>query len=234
MRKRKMATVRYWNTATRAAANLGSSRRPGFEDDRRVSDSSGKSFTGRPEITFSLQCIGKPEVRLVSLIIPLNSGTFLQFVQKVKQRNRHNGVQQAQDQGTLRLKVHLLAEQGARQNPKDELMENKEEEAQDQADHRMVDVQTQPHRGRDVADYGLGNTEHAERVLRKGILRQADDGAHQQSADGAAAHQGEIYGNDQRQLEIRQELKKQRNIDLEKDRRQWHHDQNPPFEARGP
>jgi hypothetical protein len=51
--------VRYWNTATRAAANLGSSRSTGFGDDRRVSDSSGKSFTGRPEKLPSTYSVSK-------------------------------------------------------------------------------------------------------------------------------------------------------------------------------
>src|SRR5690242_4557255 len=90
----------------------------------------------------------------------VKSGALFQLIQKMKQRNRHNGVEQAQHQGALGFEVHLLAQQRARENPKDELMENKEKEAQDQADQRMIHIQPQAHRGGHVADDGLGNAEH--------------------------------------------------------------------------
>src|SRR5258708_3796051 len=221
IRNRKMATVMYWNTATRPAANLGSSRNPVLEDDRRGFDSSGKSVTGRPEKIPSISIVSQnPERRLVSCIFPLNSCALFYTFEEMKQRNGHNGVEQAKHEGALGFEVHLLTKQRTRENPKDELMENKEQEAENQADQRVIHVQPLAHRSGDVADDRLGDAEHAERVLGKRILGQADDGAYQQSADGVAAHEREIYGDDEGQLEISQELKKQRDIDLKQDRRQ--------------
>src|SRR5207253_5558754 len=110
------------------------------------------------------------------------------------------------------------------------LMKYVKEKTQDQTDQRMVHIQPQANRRRDVTDDRLGNSEHAERILRKRILRQPDESAHQQSAHRAAAHQCEVNRDNKWQLEIGEKLKKQRNINLEQDRRQRDEKQNPCLE----
>src|SRR5437879_10365221 len=96
----------------------------------------------------------------------------------------------------------------------------------------MVHIQPQTNRCRDVTYDRLGNSEHAERILRKRILRQPDESTHQQSADRAATHQCEVNRDNKWQLEIGQKLKKQWNINLEQDCRQRNEKQNPCLEAR--
>ena len=54
--------------------------------------------------------------------------------------------------------------------------------------------------GGEVADQGLDDPEHTERVVRERILRQADRGSHHQSEDWRAAHEREIDRDQQRQL----------------------------------
>src|ERR1700691_805530 len=111
---------------------------------------------------------------------------------------------------------NLAPQQSAREHPIQELVEKIEKERQQQTDHGVLDVDAQAHRSRGVSDQCLDNAVHAQRLLDgQRVLRQADEGADKKSADLAAAHQREIDGGQQGQLQVSQNGDDARNIDLE-------------------
>src|ERR1019366_9092247 len=74
---------------------------------------------------------------------------------------------------------------------------------------------------------GFHDAEHAQRVLGKRILRQADQRAHHQPADLTAPHDGEIDHHQQRHLQKTQEREKHGDVDLEQDGHQRHYQEYP-------
>ena len=106
-------------------------------------------------------------------------------------------------------------------------MKQEEKEAQQQADQAVLHVQAHAHAGGEVSHQGFDDAEHAQRILGKRILRQADQGAHHQPADLAAPHNGEIDHHQQRHLQKTQEREKHGDVDLEQDGRQRHTQQYP-------
>ncbi len=135
---------------------------------------------------------------------------------------------------SLDFEGQLLAQQRPRHHPVEELVKNEEEERQQQADQGVVHVQAHAHGGGEIPHQRLHDAEHAERILGKRILRQPHQGAHQQSADLAAPHQREVHHHQQRHLQKAQKLEEQRNVDLEQDGGQGHHQHDPGAETAKP
>src|ERR1700722_14111173 len=135
----------------------------------------------------------------------------------MKDGQAHDGVHQPQHQSVLDVKNGLRAQQAALQHPVQKLVEEVKEECEQQPDKGVLHVDTQADGSGEIAHQGVDDTIHAEQVFRKGVLGQADEETYEEAANLAAAHEGEIDGDEQRQLEDAEELEETRDVNLEED-----------------
>src|SRR5665213_1979475 len=124
IRKRKMATMKYWNPAMRPSAKRVSSR------DRRWAASGRRSCSGSMAILFH----------------------DLQFIQYMKQGQRDHCVERGHHQSRLQIEVQRLAQQSAHQHPVKKLVKKEKEETQAQAYPGILHVEALAHGGGEVAD----------------------------------------------------------------------------------
>src|SRR4051812_37843914 len=116
---------------------------------RRLDDSVGRPWSG---------CTGTKLLR--------NS----QFIQDVIQRDGHQRVQNTLNQRLLQVKIEQLAEQCARHEPIEELMEEVEEQRERQSYAGVLNLESHADKSREVSNQRLYNPEHPERVVRERIL----------------------------------------------------------------
>src|SRR5947209_9843070 len=96
-----------------------------------------------------------------------------------------------------------LAEESAAHHPVEEGVKEKEEEAEDEADHSAFNVGAEADRGGEVADEGLRDAVHADGQVGGGerVFGKADEGAEEEGSDLVLAHEAEIDGQQERQFE---------------------------------
>ena len=85
----------------------------------------------------------------------MGSCGFPQLVQEMEQGDADYGIERGQHGGALPVEYELLAEERARHDPIQELVKHVKEEAQQEADQAVFDVQAHADGRGEVADQGI-------------------------------------------------------------------------------
>src|SRR6185437_3148144 len=157
---------------------------------------------------------------------------FAQLIEEMEERYAHQRVEQREQKGSRKVEVHRLAEQGLHHYPVKELVEHIEKKDEQHAHDAVLRVDADADRCREVADQRFDDAEHAERVLRKRILRETDKGADHEAADLAAAHQCEVDHHQQRHLDEAEKLEEEWYVNLKQDGGEGNEEKYPRAKAR--
>src|SRR5262249_42263570 len=116
------------------------------------------------------------------------------------------------------------------------LVEKIENQAKQHPHERVLDVELQADGRGEVPDHRLAEPVHADVEARKRILRDAENEADGETAYLRTTHQREINGDEQRQIDLRNEAKrlKQRQVDLDEQRHERHYEETPDGIAGAP
>jgi hypothetical protein len=106
------------------------------------------------------------------------------------------------------------------------LVDHVEEYGYQEAGACVFHIELHAERGCSVADNGFCDAEKSDRIVRQGILRNADEGTSDQSRDGAATSDSKKYHHQERKVKNCKEGKVKRNECLQKYRKQGYEDRN--------